>query len=78
MVWSNMLFSQYYRDSTRYIGVTDFYPIDDSLILEKYGENEKHQLTFDNIFSIPEVPRVFSNFHEYYYICILIVSLNLT
>lgn len=55
MVLSNTLFSQYYRDSTRYIGVTDFYPIDDSLILGKYGENEKHQLTFDNIFSIPEV-----------------------
>ncbi len=52
---SNNLFSQYLRDSTKYIGLNDFYPKNDSLILEKYGKNEKHHLSFDNIFSIPEV-----------------------
>ncbi len=56
---NNNLFSQYLRDSTKYIGLNDFYPKDDSLILEKYDENEKHHLSFDNIFSIPEVPVYF-------------------
>lgn len=55
IAFSNNLFSQYLRDSTKYIGLNDFYPKDDSIILEKYGENEKHYLSFDNIFSIPEV-----------------------
>jgi antitoxin component YwqK of YwqJK toxin-antitoxin module len=52
---NNNLFSQYLRDSTKYIGLNDFYPGDDSQILEKYDENEKHHLSFDNVFSIPEV-----------------------
>lgn len=55
MALSNNLFSQYLRDSTDYIGLNDFYPKDDSLVLEKYRKNEKHHLSFDNIFSIPEV-----------------------
>lgn len=49
------LFPQYLRDSTRFIGVSGFYPQNDSLILSIYNKNEKHHLTFDNPFSIPEV-----------------------
>lgn len=55
MALSNNLFSQYLRDSTKYIGLAGFYPTNASFILEKYGENEKYQLTFENNFSIPEV-----------------------
>jgi len=49
------LFSQYLRDSTKFIGLNNFYPKDDSLILSSYNDNEKHHLTFGNSFGIPEV-----------------------
>lgn len=53
----NNLYSQYLRDSTRYIGLNDFYPENDSSILEKY--DKKHHLSFENAFSIPEIPVYF-------------------
>jgi len=55
MALSNNIFSQYLRDSTKYFGLNDFYPNNDSLILEKYSESEKHHLSFENIFTVPEI-----------------------
>jgi hypothetical protein len=51
----NVLFSQYLRDSTRYTGLNDFHTVDDHEILKNYSPEEKHQLIFSNVFSIPEV-----------------------
>ena len=55
MTLTNTLFSQYLRDSTKYFGLNDFYPNADSSMLNNYDEKEKHNLSFDNIFAIPEV-----------------------
>ena len=49
------LFSQYLRDSTRFIGLDDLYPKEDSLIFDLYRDEEKHPLEIHEIYFIPEV-----------------------
>lgn len=55
IIISNITFAQYLRDSTSMNGLHELYPGNDMLILNIYDENEKHHLSFNNIFSIPEV-----------------------
>lgn len=55
LLLSHVLFPQYLRDSTAFVGLDAFYPTGDSLIFNNYQEHEKYQLFFGNIFSIPEV-----------------------
>ncbi len=57
----NILFGQYLRDSTRFLGLDDFYPKDDSLIFANYADNEIYPITLDSIFSIPEIPVIFGD-----------------
>lgn len=51
---SNVLLSQYLRDSTAFIGLNDSYPKEDFQILNNYSENEKYPITLHEILNLED------------------------
>lgn len=47
--------AQYLRDSTKFYGLSAFYPEHDTVIFNQYQEHEKHKITLDSNFSTPEI-----------------------
>jgi hypothetical protein len=53
---SDAAYTQYLRDSTRFVGLENFYPENDLQVFSCYSQDEQYPITLDADFSIPNIP----------------------